>query len=134
MKKNSYFFEIIKTNNKIRNLINEYDNENDIPESERENVMLYLNNRGDIFMNKITGYFRYRRGDIYKYNGIIKSCNINLSNDNPKDMKEIYLVFNISLNINIQYNKQVDDNNDDYSIEHYDNDEYNRLLLEDMNY
>ena len=42
-----YYFEVIKRNNKIRNIINECktDNIDDIIESERENVILHLKNR-----------------------------------------------------------------------------------------
>ena len=61
-----YYFEIIKRNNKIRSIINKCksDNIDDIIESERENVILYLKNRGSIFMNKDSGYLSYKRGNI----------------------------------------------------------------------
>ena len=83
-----YYFKIIKRNNKIRNIINECktDNVDDIIESERENVILYLKNRGSIFMNKDSGYLSYKRG------------NIELTTDNYDHIYECYFEIREILN------------------------------------
>ena len=52
-KNTSYFFEIVRTNNKIRDILNKYDNVDDIQdEEERDNAISYLENRGCISMNR----------------------------------------------------------------------------------
>ena len=100
-KKPSYFFEISRTNNRIRNVIDDCvtNNINDIPESERENVILYLKNRGDIILNKYTGYLIYRRGNIFSKNlKNLKECNIELSTVNYDPIYKGYDVINEILN------------------------------------
>ena len=90
-----YYFKIIERNNKIRNIINECktDNIDDIIESERENVILYLKNRGSIFMNKDSGYLSYKRG------------NLELTTDNYNNIYECY--FEIREILNNVYKSEV---------------------------
>ena len=59
-----FFFEIIRTNNRIRNVINDCktDNVDDIQdEEERDNEISYLENRGCISMNRYSGYLKYTK-------------------------------------------------------------------------
>ena len=71
VKNSAYFFEIIKKNNKIRKIIENYDGKFDgkyediKDEEERDNVLEYLENRGYISICKFSGYIRYTRGDYY---------------------------------------------------------------------
>ena len=67
-KKPSYFFEIVRTNNKIRNVINDCEtgNVDDIQdEKERDDAISYIQNRGCISMNIYSGYLKYTRNDYY---------------------------------------------------------------------
>ena len=89
----SYFFEIIRTNNRIRNIINdcETDNIDDIQnEEERDNVKSYLKNRGCISINRYSGYLKYTRNDFYnsKNSMVVKKCDIELSPDNKRNVFE----------------------------------------------
>ena len=82
----SYCFEIIRTNNRIRNVINdcETDNIDDIQdEKERDDVISYLENRGCISMNRYSGYLKYTRNDYYnsKNSMVVKKYDIELSPD-----------------------------------------------------
>ena len=91
----SYFFEIIRTNNRIRNIINdcETDNIDDIQdEKKRDDVKSYLENRGCISMNRYSGYLKYTRNDFYnsKNSMVVKKCDIELSTDNKRNRVEIY--------------------------------------------
>ena len=88
-KNTSYFFEIVRTNNKIRDILDKYDNVDGIQdEEERDNAISYLVNRGHIFKNKYTGYLKYTRNDFYnsKNSMFVKKCDIELSTDNKRNV------------------------------------------------
>ena len=80
----AYFFKAIRTNNKIRDIINncKSDNIDDIQdEKERDDVKSYLKNRGCISMNKFSGYMKYTRNDYYnsKNSMVVKKCDVEIS-------------------------------------------------------
>ena len=90
----SYFFEIIRKNNRIRNVINDCktDNVDDIQdEKERDDVILYLKNRGCIFINKHSGYLKYKRGNIFsKKLKDFKEYNKEINTDNYESFENCY--------------------------------------------
>ena len=67
LKKPFLFFEIIRTNNRIRNIISDCKTGNvDIQdEKERDDAISYLENRGCISINSYSGYMKYTRNDFY---------------------------------------------------------------------
>ena len=88
-KNTSHFFEIVRTNNKIRDILDKYDNVDDIQdEEERDNAISYLVNRGYIFIHKYTGYMKYTRHDFYNSKNfmVVKKCDIELSTDNKRNV------------------------------------------------
>ena len=93
VKNTAYFFEIIKKNNKIRKIIENYDGEFDgffeniNDENERDDVIDYLKNRGYISIGKFEGYIRYKRRNYYNIKNfkVNKKCNIDLLTDNKND-------------------------------------------------
>ena len=101
----SYFFEIIRTNNRIRNVINDYetDRRDHIQDKEeRDNVKSYLENRGCISMNRYSGYLKYTRNDFYnsKNSMVVKKCDIELSTDNNRNVfKSIKCLLDKTLHI-----------------------------------
>ena len=89
----AYFFKAIRTNNRIRDIINncKCDNIDDIQdEKDRDDVRSYLENRGCIFINKYSGYMKYIRNDYYnsKNSTVVKKGNVKLSPDKGMNVFE----------------------------------------------